>query len=175
MSIRTYLNYQPNIDDSCYIDEAATIIGQVTIGKHCSIWPQAVIRGDVNHIKIGDYTNIQDGSILHCTHDGPYTKGGQQLIIGKYNTIGHLAMLHAAQIEDYCLIGMNTILLDKCQIGSHTLIAAGSLVPQNKILEPGYLWLGNPVKKIRKLSQMELDNIEYSAHNYAELAQNYLK
>lgn len=173
MTLRTFKQYKPQIDASAYIDEAATIIGNVSIGKDSSIWPNVVIRGDVNKIKIGANTNIQDGSILHCTHDGPYTKGGQPLIVGDNNTIGHMVMLHAATIEDYCLIGMNAILLDKCHIESHTIIAAGSLVPQGKRLESGYLWLGQPVKKIRKLSPQELDNLQYSAKFYVNLAKEY--
>ena len=93
MSIRAYKNHNPNIAGSAYVDEAATIIGFVTIGEHTSVWPNAVIRGDVNTISIGHSTNIQDGSILHCTHDGPYTPGGSPLVIGNGNTIGHLVML----------------------------------------------------------------------------------
>ena len=147
MTLRTFKQYKPQIDASAYIDEAATIIGNVSIGKDSSIWPNVVIRGDVNKIKIGANTNIQDGSILHCTHDGPYTKGGQPLIVGDNNTIGH--------------------------IESHTIIAAGSLVPQGKRLESGYLWLGQPVKKIRKLSPQELDNLQYSAKFYVNLAKEY--
>lgn len=163
----------PVIDSSAYIDEAATIIGKVSIGANSSVWPNAVIRGDVNEIQIGKNTNIQDGSILHCTHDGPYTPGGKPLIIGDNNTIGHLVMLHAATIRDYCLIGMNATLLDGCIIESQTFIGAGSLVPPGKHLESGYLWLGQPVKKIRKLTPDELDNLEYSAKHYAYLADSY--
>lgn len=173
MAIRSYLDYSPKIADSAYIDQAATIIGQVKIGEHCSIWPQVVIRGDVNYITIGHKTNIQDGSILHCTHDGPYTPGGQALTIGNNNTVGHMVMLHAATIENYCLIGMNSVLLDGCHIESHTFIAAGSLVPPGKRLESGYLWMGQPVKKVRKLTSEELDNLAYSANHYVKLAQAY--
>ena len=173
MTIRSYLNHYPRIAETAHIDPAATIIGRVSIGENSSIWPNVVIRGDVNHISIGDYTNIQDGSILHCTHDGPYTPGGQALTIGSHVTIGHLAMLHAATIEDYCLIGMNAILLDKSHIEPYTLIAAGTLVPQGKRLEPGYLWMGQPAKRIRALNADERNNIEYSASHYHKLAQNY--
>lgn len=173
MTIRTYQNHTPCIAATAYVDPAATVIGQVSIGSGSSIWPNAVIRGDVNTVEIGKNTNIQDGSILHCTHDGPYTPGGKPLIIGDNNTIGHLVMLHAATIKNYCLIGMNSTLLDGCLIESHTLIGAGSLVPPGKHLESGYLWLGHPVKKIRPLTQDELDNLAYSAKHYVRLAESY--
>ncbi len=173
MTIRNYKEYKPQIAESAYIDEAATVIGKVKIGSHSSVWPNVVIRGDVNNITIGENTNIQDGSILHCTHDGPYTPGGQPLIIGNNNTIGHMGMLHGAIIDDNCLIGMNAVLLDGCHIESSTMIAAGSLVPQGKHLESGYLWLGQPVRKVRKLNQDELNNLKYSAEHYVKLAKSY--
>jgi carbonic anhydrase/acetyltransferase-like protein (isoleucine patch superfamily) len=173
MTIRNFKEHKPQIDTAAYIDEAATVIGKVKIGKQSSVWPNVVIRGDVNNITIGENTNIQDGSILHCTHDGPYTPGGQPLNIGNNNTIGHMVMLHGATIEDYCLIGMNAVLLDGCHIESNTIRAAGSLVPQGKHLESGYLWLGQPVRKIRKLNQNELDNLIYSADHYVKLAKSY--
>tara|TARA_B110000879_G_C11065392_1_gene468432 strand:+ start:366 stop:899 length:534 start_codon:yes stop_codon:yes gene_type:complete len=174
MSIRAYKSHAPTIAGSAYVDETATIIGYVTIGEKSSIWPNTVIRGDVNTISIGESTNIQDGSILHCTHDGPYTPGGKPLVIGNFNTIGHLVMLHAATIEDYCLIGMNATLLDGCHIESHTFIAAGSLVPPGKRLESGYLWMGQPVKKVRRLTTDELEHLTYSANHYANLAKSYI-
>lgn len=173
MSIRNFQEYTPKIEETAYIDEASTIIGKVCIGANSSVWPNAVIRGDVNEIHIGCNTNIQDGSILHCTHDGPYTPGGSPLLIGDNNTIGHLCMLHAATIKDFCLIGMSTTILDGAVIESHTLIGAGSLIPPGKHLDGGHLWLGNPVKKIRQLTQDELDNLAYSATHYIKLAHQY--
>jgi carbonic anhydrase/acetyltransferase-like protein (isoleucine patch superfamily) len=173
MNIRSFENNLPQIDRTAYIDAASTVIGNVKIGSNSSIWPNTVIRGDVNTITIGSNTNIQDGSILHCTHDGPYTSGGQGLVIGNNITVGHMVMLHAATIDDYCLIGMNAVLLDKCHIESYTLIAAGSLVPQGKRLESGFLWMGQPVKKIRHLNQDERDNIAYSAEHYVKLSKKY--
>ena len=173
MTIRNFKEHKPQISSCAYIDDAATVIGKVTIGKQSSVWPNVVIRGDVNNITIGENTNVQDGSILHCTHDGPYTPGGQPLVIGHNNTIGHMVMLHGATIKDNCLIGMNAVLLDGCHIESNTMIAAGSLVPQGKRLEGGFLWLGQPVRKARKLSQQELDNLSYSAQHYIKLAKDY--
>ncbi len=175
MSIRTFQHHSPQISESAYIDPDAIIIGKVSIGAESSVWPNAVIRGDVNHIHIGKGSNIQDGSVLHCTHDGPYTPGGTPLMIGDNNTIGHLCMLHAATIENNCLIGMNTTILDRALIKSHTLIGAGSLVPPGKQLESGYLWLGNPIKKIRLLTKDELDNLEYSAKHYIKLRSRYME
>ena len=174
-NLRPFLDHWPNVADSSYIDPAASVIGQVSIGQHSSVWPNVVIRGDVNTITVGDYTNIQDGSVLHCTHDGPFTAGGQALTIDSHVTIGHMVMLHGATIEDRCLIGMNAVLLDGCHIEPHTLIAAGSLVPQGKRLEGGYLWLGQPVRRVRPLSQQEIDNINYSAQFYAKLKDKYCR
>ncbi len=172
--IRHFNQIEPKIAKNAYIDEAAIIIGDVVIDEHSSIWPLTVVRGDVNHIKIGKKTNIQDGTICHVTHDGPYTPGGSPLIIGDNNTIGHQAMLHACTIDHNCLIGMGSILLDKCHIESNTLIGAGSLIAQGQKLESGYLWVGRPAKKVRKLSDKEIEQLHYSAEHYVMLAQKYV-
>jgi carbonic anhydrase/acetyltransferase-like protein (isoleucine patch superfamily) len=172
-NLRSFKNHHPVIAHSAYIDPNATVIGQVEIGEYSSVWPNVVIRGDVNTISIGTHTNVQDGSVLHCTHDGPFTPGGQPLIIGNYNTIGHMVMLHGATIENNCLIGMNSILLDGCIIESQTISADGSLVPQGKRLTSGYLWMGQPAKQIRKLTDEELSNLTYSAEHYVRLSKGY--
>lgn len=165
----------PHIAPSVYIHPSACIIGKVMIEADSSIWPMAILRGDVNKITIGSQTNIQDASVLHATHDGPYTPGGIPLIIGNRVTIGHSVILHACYIEDACLIGMGTIVMDKAHIHAHTLVGAGSLVPPGKVLTSGYLWLGNPVKRIRKLKAAEIDAIEYSADHYVKLKNTYTK
>jgi carbonic anhydrase/acetyltransferase-like protein (isoleucine patch superfamily) len=134
----------------------------------------AVIRGDVNFITIGDACSVQDGAILHVTHDGPYTPGGKPLIIGKGNTIGHQAVLHACTVGDYCLIGMGSIILDGVYIENHVMLGAGSLVPPGKRLESGYLYLGNPAKVIRKLTVQENEQLVYSADHYVRLKNKYL-
>ncbi|KTD08288.1 gamma carbonic anhydrase family protein [Legionella jamestowniensis] len=173
-NIRTFENKHPQIGQRVYIDPQATVIGDVQLGNDVSIWPMAVVRGDVNYIKIDDACNIQDGAILHVTHDGPYTPGGKPLILGKGITIGHKAVLHACNIEDYCLVGMAALILDNVYIEHHVMIAAGSLVPPGKRLQSGYLYLGNPAKAVRLLTNDELANLEYSANHYKRLKDNYL-
>ena len=169
MTIRNFKDKKPNIHSSTFIDESALVLGDVKIGKNCSIWPMTVIRGDVNSIQIGNNTNIQDNSVLHVTHDGPYNPGGYDLNIGSDVTVGHRVILHGCKIGDSCLIGMGATIMDGATVEENSLIAAGSLVPPNKHLESGYLWMGSPVRKIRKLRTEEIESIHYSAKNYVEL------
>ena len=172
-STRQFLNNKPVVGSNTYIDQASTVIGDVTLGDDVSIWPEAVVRGDVNKIIIGNETNIQDGAILHVTHDGPYTQGGTPLIIGQGVTVGHKAVLHACQIGDYCLIGIGAIVLDDVIIEDYVMIGAGSLVPPNKTLRSGYLYLGNPAKLIRQLTDKEIEKLKYSAKHYTKLKNLY--
>mgnify|MGYP000005103772 CR=1 FL=1 len=169
MAIRKFEGTQPDIHSSSYIDETALVLGDVQIGKNSSIWPLTVIRGDVNSIKIGDNTNIQDNSVLHVSHDGPYNPNGFNLTIGNDVTVGHRVILHGCHIANSCLIGMGTTIMDGAIIEPYTLIGAGSLVSPNKHLESGYLWLGSPVRKVRKLNSEELESIDYSAQHYVAL------
>lgn len=172
--IRSFENENPILGERVYIDPQASVIGSVKLGNDVSVWPMAVIRGDVNSITIGDACNIQDGAVLHVTHDGPFTPGGQPLILGQGITVGHKAVLHACQIGDYCLIGMSALILDNVQIDDHVMIAAGSLVPPGKHLKSGYLYLGNPARAVRELTKKEWDNLEYSAKHYVRLKDKYL-
>jgi carbonic anhydrase/acetyltransferase-like protein (isoleucine patch superfamily) len=169
MTVRKFENKQPHIHSTSFIDITALILGDVQIGENCSIWPFTVIRGDVNTIQIGNNTNIQDNSVLHVTHDGPYNPGGYSLKIGNNITVGHRVILHGCQIGDSCLIGMGSTIMDGVIIESHTIIGAGSLVTPNKHLEAGYLWMGSPARKVRKLTDEEIESIEYSAINYVKL------
>lgn len=173
MSIRKFENHMPNIHTTAYIDAQSCVIGDVKIGKNSSIWPMTVVRGDVNSIKIGADTNIQDGSILHVTHKGEYGNGAP-LIIGDGVTVGHGAILHACEIGDYCLIGMGATIMDDCIIEDHAMIGAGSLLPPNKHVKSGELWLGNPAKKIKNLSIEQKLQLEYSAQHYVKLKDKYL-
>lgn len=173
-SIRAFQDKYPALGQSVYIDPTALVIGDVTLGDDVSVWPMAVIRGDVNRITIGPACNIQDAAILHATHDGPYTPGGQELVLGRGITVGHQAMLHACTIDDFCLIGMGAAVLDGAYIEHHVLLAAGAMVPPGKRLNSGYLYLGNPAKAIRKLSSEELARLDYSAAHYIRLKNNYL-
>lgn len=169
MTIRDFEDKQPKIHASTFVDETALVLGDVKIGENCSIWPFTVIRGDVNTIQIGNNTNIQDNSVLHVTHDGPYNPGGYDLKVGNTVTVGHRVILHGCHIGNSCLIGMGATIMDGAVVESHTLIGAGSLVTPNKHLESGYLWIGSPIRKVRKLSDEELESIEYSAANYVKL------
>lgn len=170
--IRSFAEHTPNIAANAYIDDTALLIGQVTIGEQSSIWPMSVLRGDVQTITIGQNTNIQDGCVLHVTHASALTTpNGLPLRVGNNITVGHKAVLHACTIDDNCLIGMGSIVMDNTTVQSDTIIGAGSLVTPNKTLESGFLWLGNPIKKVRKLSNKEIEYIAYSASNYVSLAQ----
>ncbi len=175
MNIRPFKGITPVIGERVYIDPMAAVIGQVTIGDDASIWPMVAIRGDVNTITIGARTNIQDGSVLHVTADHPHIPGGYPLNIGDDVTVGHSAILHACTIGNQCLIGMGATVLDNSVIEDRVLIGAGSLVPPNKRLESGFLYLGNPVKKARPLTEGELQWLSYSAGHYVKLKDNYLE
>lgn len=176
MPIRTYQRHSPSIGENCYIDDSAVIIGDVHIGKDSSVWPLVAIRGDVNSIHIGNTTNIQDGSVLHVTHDGPYdyNRGGYSLTIGNNVTVGHNVILHGCTISDNCLIGMGSTIMDGVIIKTNAIIGAGSLVSPGKELDEGCLYVGRPVRKVRKLSPEEIESIQYSADHYHKLKNTYL-
>jgi carbonic anhydrase/acetyltransferase-like protein (isoleucine patch superfamily) len=173
-SIRSFQNKMPSIGQKVYIDPQAVVIGDVVIGDDSSVWPMAVIRGDVNSITIGSACSIQDGAILHVVHDGPYTPGGIPLILGNGITVGHQAILHGCTIEDHCLIGMGALILDGVHIQKHVMVAAGSVAAPGKILESGCLYLGNPARAIRQLTKKEIEQLEYSAAHYIRLKNKYL-
>lgn len=164
---------EPSIAADVYVHSSAVIIGDVEIGALASIWCNAVIRGDVNAIRIGARSNVQDGSVLHVSHKTPADRDGAPLIVGAGVTIGHQVILHGCTIHDHCLIGMGSIVMDKAVIESHVLLGAGSLVPEGKQLEAGHLYLGRPAKMIRALNADELAYFEYSANHYVELARRY--
>jgi carbonic anhydrase/acetyltransferase-like protein (isoleucine patch superfamily) len=172
-NIQTFQNQTPQLADSTYVHESATIIGEVSIGENSSVWPSTVIRGDVNIIRIGKNTNIQDLSMLHVNHKSSDDPEGSPLIIGDNVTIGHTVILHGCTIEDECLIGMGSIVMDKAVIQKQVLLAAGSLVPEGKVLESGYLYVGRPAKKTRALTQDEIAGLMDSANNYVQLKNLY--
>ena len=173
MATRAYLDNKPQIHSSCYIDESALVIGKVYADELASFWPYAVARGDVQSISIGKRSNVQDHALLHVTHDSKYNPGGIPLIVEDDVTIGHHARLHACTIQEGCIIGIGATILDKATIGKNTIIAAGSLVPPGKDLEPGYLWMGSPIEKKRKLTDEDIEFIYYSANNYVNLHKKY--
>lgn len=169
MTIRKVENHTPIIHPSAYVDPSAVVVGQVSIGEHSSVWPMTVIRGDINTITIGDRTNIQDGSILHVTHDSEFSPGGAKLTIGNDVTVGHSVVLHACTLEDTCLIGIGSVVLDGAIVRSHAMLGAGSIVTGGKEIEGGYLWVGRPAKKIRALTEKEIEHLSYSAAHYAQV------
>ncbi|MEM6998217.1 MAG: gamma carbonic anhydrase family protein [Pseudomonadota bacterium] len=169
MTIRNFKDKSPDIHHTAYIDDSAVIIGDVTIGEDSSIWPMTVIRGDIEKIRIGKMTNIQDGSILHVTHDSEYSPGGFACTVGDYVTVGHRVTVHACTVGNYCLLGMSATIMDGAVIEDKVIVGAGSLVPTGKTLESGYLYVGSPVKRVRELNEKELEFLEYSAKNYSKL------
>jgi carbonic anhydrase/acetyltransferase-like protein (isoleucine patch superfamily) len=174
MNIRDYLGKAPTIPESAYIDPAAVLIGDIVVGEDSSFWPMVVARGDVNYIRIGARSNVQDGAVLHVTHDHADVPGGHPCLIGDEVTVGHKAMLHGCTIGDRCLIGMSAIVLDGAILEPEVLLGAGSLVPPGKVLEGGFLWLGAPVKRVRPLTEAERAKFRYSAEHYIRLKNRYM-
>jgi len=175
MNIRPYLETLPQLGARTYVDPAGLVIGDVVLGDDASIWPFTVVRGDVNHIRIGARTNVQDGSIIHVTHEGPYTRpGGWPTVIGADVTIGHGAIIHACTIEDACLIGMGARVLDGVVVKKHGFVGAGAVVSPGKVVGEGELWLGNPARMARLLSAREIEQLYYSAQHYVRLKDRYL-
>jgi len=163
MIIKPILGKMPRFGNACYFSENATVIGDVVMGNNCSVWFNAVIRGDVNYIKIGNKVNIQDGAIVHCTYKKYPT------IIGDNVSIGHNAIVHGCTVENNVLIGMGAIIMDNCRVASHVIVAAGAVVTQHSVLDEGYIYAGIPAKKLKPVSK-ELINGEI-----ARIADNYIK
>jgi carbonic anhydrase/acetyltransferase-like protein (isoleucine patch superfamily) len=174
MSIRSFEHHSPKLGERVFVDPTALVVGQVTIGDDSSIWPMATVRGDVHTISIGARTSIQDGCVLHVTHAGPYDPEGHDLSIGNDVTIGHKAMIHGCTIEDRCLIGMGTVVMDSAIIHSEVILGANSLVPPGRELEGGFLWVGSPARKVRPLTDEEKQFFSYSAGNYVKLKDRHL-
>ncbi|MBR5556759.1 MAG: gamma carbonic anhydrase family protein [Acinetobacter sp.] len=172
-NIRPYLSHTPKIDSSCYIDESAVLIGEVCLAENVSVWPFAVIRGDVNFIQIGKNSNVQDHVMLHVSHKNAAKPQGSPLVIGEDVTIAHHVTLHGCTIGNRVLIGINSIVLDDVIIEDDVMIGAGSLVPPRKVLKSGYLYVGSPVQQVRALTEKEIAFLSYSAQNYVKVMQNY--
>lgn len=174
MNVRPFNGMRPVIGARCWIDPAAVVIGDVELGDESSVWPMTVIRGDIHHIRIGRRTSVQDGSILHVTHDGPFNPGGYPLIIGDEVTIGHQVMLHGCTLGNRILVGMSTVIMDGVTVEDEVIIGAGSLVPPGKTLESGHLYLGRPARAARPLTEEEYGFFPYTAKRYVDLAADYL-
>jgi carbonic anhydrase/acetyltransferase-like protein (isoleucine patch superfamily) len=171
--LRTFEDHSPVIDAEAWLDPLCLVIGDVHIGALSSVWPGAVIRGDIHRIRIGRETNIQDGSVLHISHDGPFMPGGSPLTVGDRVTVGHKAVLHGCEVHDDCLIGMGAIVMDKAVVESDVMVGAGSLVPPGKTLTSGYLYTGSPARQARPLSEREKEYFAYSAAYYSKLARRH--
>jgi carbonic anhydrase/acetyltransferase-like protein (isoleucine patch superfamily) len=171
--IAPYRGVHPQLAAGAWVHPRATVIGEVSFGRDASVWPGAVIRGDVNAVAIGEASNIQDNSVLHVSHKTPANPKGGPLVIGARVTVGHSVILHACTIEDECLIGMGSIILDRAVIQKHVLLGAGSLVPEGRTLESGHLYLGRPAKLVRALTEEEIAYFNYSAEHYVALARSY--
>ncbi|WP_440054637.1 gamma carbonic anhydrase family protein [Pseudoalteromonas sp. T1lg65] len=173
--IRSYKGIVPKFDETVYIDESSVLVGDIEIGEHSSVWPLVAARGDVNYIKIGKRTNIQDGSVLHLTRKSASNPEGFPLIIGDDVTVGHKVMLHGCKLGNRILVGMGAIIMDNATVGDDVIIGGGALVPPNKKLESGYLYVGSPVKQSRPLTEQELSFLKTSAQNYVDLKNEYLE
>jgi len=158
----------PDIDKSAFIAATATIAGDVKIGKDSSVWYGCTIRGDVNKVRIGQGTNIQDGSVVHVS-------GQFETNIGNNITIGHMALIHACTLEDGCFIGMKSCIMDGCVVEKGAMLAAGALLTPGKRIPAGELWAGSPAKFVRNVGEKEIAMMEYTAPHYAKMAQEYIK
>lgn len=174
-TVRPYLGHLPQLGERVYVDESARVIGDVVLGDDVSVWPLTVIRGDVNFVRIGARTNVQDGTVIHVSHDGPHAKlGGFATVIGADVTIGHKAIVHACRIEDACLVGMGSTVLDGAVMQKHGFLGAGALLTPGKVMGEGEMWLGSPAKFARRLSDAEIEALFYSAGHYVKLKDEYL-
>ncbi|MDE1964227.1 MAG: gamma carbonic anhydrase family protein [Xanthomonadaceae bacterium] len=174
MSIRTYQKHTPALGQRVYVDPAATVIGRVELADDVSIWPGAVLRGDVHFIRVGARSNVQDGAVVHVTHDGPYSPGGFPTVIGEGVTVGHGAVIHGCTIGDYSLIGMHATVLDGALVKQYGFVGAGSLIPPGKVVGERELWLGNPARCVRLLSDRQIEQLHYSADHYVRIKDGYL-
>ncbi len=172
-AIRSHKGYSPQLGERVWIDPTATVIGDVVLGDDCSVWPMTTIRGDMHRIRIGQRCSIQDGSVCHITHAGPYNPDGFPLTLGDDVTVGHKALLHGCTIGSRVLVGMGAIIMDGAVVEDEVIIAAGTLVPPGKHLESGYLYRGSPVRQARELTEEERSFFPYTAANYSKLKDIY--
>lgn len=174
MTLRTYKGIAPKLGAGVYIDASSVLVGDIELAADVSIWPLVAARGDVNSIRIGARTNVQDGSVLHLSRPSKGKPEGSPLIIGEDVTVGHKVMLHGCTLGNRILIGMGAIVMDDVLVEDDVIIGAGSLVPPGKRLASGYLYVGSPVKQARTLTEAELAFLKESALNYVQLKNDYL-
>ncbi|MDH4229669.1 MAG: gamma carbonic anhydrase family protein [Nitrospirota bacterium] len=168
MALRRYKDIFPKVDASAYVDESAQVIGDVVIGAESGIWPGVVVRGDVNYIRIGARTNIQDNSTLHVT------RRTHPLVVGDDCTVGHAVILHGCTLRDHAFIGMGAVVMDGAEVGEFAMVGAGALVTQGKQIPPRSLAVGSPAKVVRELTDDEVERIRRSAKNYVEDRLNFM-
>ena len=173
-ALRSYKGISPTLSDTVYVDSSAVVIGDVHLGRDCSIWPLVVVRGDVNKVRIGARTNIQDGTVIHETRPQPENPLGYPVLIGDDVTVGHKVMLHGCVIGSRVLVGMGAILLDGVIVEDEVIVGAGSLVTPGKRLRSGFLYTGSPARERRPLTESEKSHFLVSAKNYTELKNDYL-
>lgn len=173
-SIRSHRGNRPKLGDRVFVDSQAVVIGDVELGDDCSVWPCAVVRGDMHRIRIGNRVSVQDNCTLHITHAGPFNADGWPLHIGDDVTIGHNVCLHGCRIGNEVLIGIGSTVLDGAVIEDQVVIGAGTLVPPGKVLAGGYMYMGTPARQIRPLKDKEKDYFKYTASNYVKLKDEYM-
>ncbi len=171
--IRTYQNTRPQLAETAWVDDTALVLGDVTLAADVSVWPMAVLRGDVNRIEVGPRTNIQDGSVVHVAHDGPYAPGGFPTMIGADVSVGHRAIVHACIVGDRVLVGMGATIMDGAVVEDDIILAAHALVPPGKRLKAGHLYVGAPAKQQRPLSDSEREFLVYSAEHYVKVRRRH--
>jgi carbonic anhydrase/acetyltransferase-like protein (isoleucine patch superfamily) len=174
-NIYRFMLEQPQLGARVFIDEKASVSGSVILGDDVSVWPMAVIRGDVHSIRVGARCNIQDGSVLHVTHEGPSTPEGIPLNLGEDITVGHGVILHACTIGDRCLVGMGSVVMDGATLEEDCMVAAGAVVTPGTRILSGTLWRGNPARQARELSEAEVRNLVYLARHYVRLKDLYME
>ena len=173
-NIRPFRQKHPQLGEQVWVDATSVIIGDVKIGADSSVWPYAVIRGDMHSIRIGQRCSIQDGSVLHITHAGPFNPDGFPLTLGDDVTVGHQVTLHGCTLGSRILVGMGATVMDGAVIEDEVVLGAGSLVPPGKTLKSGYLYVGSPAKAVRPLSDQEKSYFTYTANNYVNLKNEYI-
>lgn len=174
MNVRTLSGKAPQLGKAVFVDPSAVVIGDVELGDDCSVWPLTVIRGDMHRIRIGARTSVQDGSVLHITHAGPFNPDGYPLHVGDDVTIGHKVLLHGCSIGNRVLVGMGSIVMDGAVVEDEVIIGAGSLVPAQLTLESGFLYMGSPARQVRPLTDKERSFFTYTAANYVRLKDEHL-
>ena len=175
MNIRSFENYTPELGKRVFVDPTALVVGQVCIGDDSSIWPMAVLRGDVHAIEIGARSSIQDGAVCHVTHASHYNPDGHRLIIGDDVTVGHNVVLHGCTIGNRVLVGIGSIVMDGVTVEDEVMIGAGSLVTPGKTLKSGWLYAGSPARPVREITDRERAFLPYSAKNYVKLKDQFLE